>query len=374
MTDPEHSAAGSIPPSLQTCLRILGIIAALYLFIVGVGGMGHAFGLFGREVAERILAATSVPLTGLMIGILATSLVQSSSTSTSIIVGMVAGGAVSVEGAVFMIMGANVGTSITSVLVAIGHINRRVELERAFSVSSVHCVFNLLVAAIFFPLEIATGFLAKSARMCAGIFEGVGGMRLSNPLKAATEPAIEAIAWLVQGHPAIMLIVTVALTYGMLICIVKLLRGLMLKKLESFFDLYLFKTPGRAMLFGLVLTFAVQTSSVPTALVVPLAGAGVLRLIQVYPFCLGSNLGTTMTALLAALATGREVAVIAAFAHLLFNVFGIALIWSFPPVRRIPLRIAELMGRIAYRNRSFPVVILLLIFFLIPILTLLILR
>jgi solute carrier family 34 (sodium-dependent phosphate cotransporter) len=370
----ESEPAPALPPRVLFWLKVAGIVAALYFFIVGVGGMGHAFKLFGVEFAERILAATANPFTGLFIGILATSLVQSSSTSTSIIVGMVAGGALSLEGAVFMIMGANVGTSITSLLVSLGHIHRPQELRRAFSAASVHCFFNLTCVAILFPIEMATGFLGRTAKVFADVFAGMGGMRLSNPLKAVTEPSIEAIAWLVQGHPIIMLVVTIALTYGMLIAIVKLLRSLVLKKLEYFFDTHLFKTWQRAMLFGLLLTFAVQTSSVPTALVVPLAGAGVLRLIQVYPFCLGANMGTTMTAMLAALATGHPTAVIAAFAHLLFNVVGIVMIWTIPAIRVIPLRVAEKMGDLAFRNRMVPVIALILIYFVIPALVLFIVR
>ncbi len=370
----QSSTPASLPPRALFWLKVAGIVAALYLFVVGVGGMGHAFQLFGANFAERVLMATANPFTGLFIGILATSLVQSSSTSTSIIVGMVAGGALSVEGAIFMIMGANIGTSITSVLVSIGHINRPQELRRAFSAASVHCFFNLTCVALLFPLEIMTGMLARLAGVSARIFEGVGGMRLSNPLKAATEPAIETIAWIVRDHPILMLIVTVVLTYSMLILIVKLLRSLVLKKLEYFFDTHLFANWRRAMLFGVILTFAVQTSSVPTALVVPLAGAGILRLIQVYPYCLGSNMGTTMTAMLAALATGSNIAVIAAFAHLLFNVIGILLVWPVPAIRAIPVRVAEYMGELAYRNRLVPVAALALIYFAIPAVVLLLIR
>ncbi len=368
------TATDASQPAWKIALKIAAIVLCLYLFIVGVGGMGHAFKLFGTDFAGRIMSATSNPLTALFIGILATSLVQSSSTSTSIIVGMVAGGALGLESAIFMIMGANIGTSITSMLVSLGHIHRAVELRRAFSAASVHCVFNLIAVGILFPIELATGFLAHTAEFCGRTFEGLGGMRLSNPLKAATEPVIDALAWASHGSGLIMLLVTVVLTYGMLVCIVKLLRSLVLKKLEQFFDAHLFRNSGRAMLFGLLLTFAVQTSSVPTALVVPLAGAGVLRLIQVYPFCLGSNLGTTLTAMLAALATGHPTAVVAAFAHLLFNITGIVTIWTLPVIRRIPMRIAEWMGERAYNNRFFPLVIIAAIYFVIPAVVLYLIR
>lgn len=353
-------------PTWKVLVKAAAIVLCLYLFLVGVSGMGHAFKLFGEDFSLRILTATSNPLTALCIGILATSLVQSSSTSTSIIVGMVAGGALSLDAAIFMIMGANVGTSITSMLVSLGHIHRLGELRRAFAAASVHCFFNLFAVALLFPLEWSTGFLARSAALFADAFADLGGMRLSNPLKAATEPAIEWLAWISQQSGIVMLLLTVALTYGMLICIVKLLRSLVLKKLEQFFDAHLFRNSGRAMLFGLLLTFAVQTSSVPTALVVPLAGAGVLRLMQVYPFCLGANLGTTLTAMLAALATGMELAVVAAFAHLIFNICGILIIWTIPAIRRVPVKIAEAMGNIAGKNRYFPLPVIALIYFILP--------
>ena len=71
---------------LVTAAKLLGLLAFLYLFIVGIGAMGHAFKLFGSDFSQRILTTTSSPMVGLFIGILATSLVQSSSTTTSIIV------------------------------------------------------------------------------------------------------------------------------------------------------------------------------------------------------------------------------------------------------------------------------------------------
>ncbi len=95
------------------------------------------------------------------------------------------------------------------------------------------------------------------------------------------------------------------------------------------------------MLFGLLITVLVQSSSITTSLAVPFAGAGILTLIQIFPYTLGANIGTTITAMLAALAVGEISAVTVAFAHLLFNICGIALIWPLPAIRRIPLRLAE---------------------------------
>ena len=352
---------------LYAGLRIVGIFASLYLFIVAIGAMAHAFNLFGREFAESVLETTSNPVVGLFLGVLATAIVQSSSTSTSIIVGMVAGGAISVEGAIPLVMGANIGTTVTSMLVSLGHFKRPHELQRAFAGAAVHCTFNMIGVLVLLPLEIATGFLSQLSTLLGHAFQGVGGMNLANPLRTATEPAVDALAWAVRHQPVALLIASIALTYGMLVAIVKLLRSLMLARLEQFFDTHLFRSAGRAMLLGLLITFAVQSSSIPTSLAIPLTAAGVLKLGQLYPFALGANLGTTLTAMLAALATASPVAVTVAFSHMLFNLLGIALVWPIPAIRRIPLRIAERMGEWALRQSFTPVAFMSLVYFIIPV-------
>ncbi|MCH7520686.1 MAG: Na/Pi symporter [Candidatus Marinimicrobia bacterium] len=347
-------------------LKAASIILFLYLFIVGIGAMGHSFKLFGRDFSERILATTASPLVGLVIGILATSLVQSSSTTTSIIVGMVAGGALTIEGAIPMIMGANVGTTITNTMVSMGHLTRRTEFRRAFAAATVHDFFNLLTLAILFPLELATGFLTRLATWGGTAFEGIGGMKLGNPLNAATKPAINLMADLVGQHPALLFIAAIILTFAMLAAIVKVLRSLVLEKVEAFFDAYLFKTTLRALTFGIILTVLVQSSSITTSLVVPLVGAGLLRLSQIFPYTMGANLGTTVTAILAALSTANVAAITVAFAHLLFNVIGIAIILPFRPLRRIPIYLAERMAEQAIKNRLIPLVYIGLVFFALP--------
>ena len=350
---------------LITLLKLVGIVALLYFFIVGIGAMGHAFKLFGREFSEAILTTTASPLVGLFIGVLATSLVQSSSTTTSIIVGMVAAGAISIEGAIPMIMGANVGTTVTNTLVSMGHITRRHEFRLAFAAATVHDFFNLLTLLILFPLELATGYLSRLASLSASAFAGIGGMKLGNPLNAATKPAINALAEVVANDATILLIVAALITFAMITGIVKILRSLVLSKVESFFDVHLFRNAGRALLFGIVLTVFVQSSSITTSLVVPLVGAGLLRLKQVFPYSMGANVGTTVTAMLAALSTADVAAITVAFAHLLFNLTGIALILP-TPLRRIPLYLAEKMADAAVRNRLVPLVYVTLTFFVIP--------
>jgi sodium-dependent phosphate cotransporter len=83
----------------------------------------------------------------------------------------------------------------------------------------------------------------------------------------------------------------------------------------------------------------------------------------VFPYVLGANVGTTVTAILAALVTGEEVAVTVAFAHLLFNITGMALIW---PVRRLPIALSSLLAEYTLRSRLVPILYILVTFFVIP--------
>ena len=142
-----------------TYLQILGVIIALYLFLVGIKGLSSGIKHLGGDFAKQIMTTTSNPFIALVIGILATTLFQSSSTTTSIIVGMVSGGAITLTGAIPMIMGANIGTTVTNTIVSMGHIRRGNEFKRAFSASTHHDIFNVLSVIILLPLEIAFGFI-----------------------------------------------------------------------------------------------------------------------------------------------------------------------------------------------------------------------
>jgi sodium-dependent phosphate cotransporter len=317
----------------------------------------------------------------LFIGILATTIVQSSSTTTSLIVGLVAAGAVDVGGAIFMVMGANVGTTVTAKIVSLGHITRKAEFRRAFAASSVHDTFNFITVAIMLPLEYSFHILERMARYMGSIFVEVTGVtKPENYLKKVTKPVIEWMGDMLNSELAL-LIVSVVITFLMLYAIVKLLQSLVLKKLESFFDSYLFRNAAIAFVVGLCLTVMVQSSSITTSLIVPLAGAGVLRLQQIFPFTIGANIGTTVTGLLAALAAASAVTVMpgeeipkevvagatVAFAHLLFNCAGAMIFLPFAPIRNLPILVAEWLAELCLKNRFIPIAFIVLVFYIIPI-------
>ena len=146
---------------LQIGLKIIGVFLCLYSFLVGIKGLSSGIKHLGGNFAKDIMTTTSDPFLALFIGILATTLFQSSSTTTSIIVGMVSGGAISLSGAIPMIMGANIGTTVTNTIVSVGHINRGNEFKRAFSASTVHDFFNILAVIILFPLVLTLSLIQR---------------------------------------------------------------------------------------------------------------------------------------------------------------------------------------------------------------------
>jgi sodium-dependent phosphate cotransporter len=210
--------------------------------------------------------------------------------------------------------------------------------------------------------------------LLARLFEDMGGLSFASPLKALTAPAIDLLAVLFGDHAWLLLIAAVTLMFVSLRYLVTTLKSLVIAKVDAIFDVVIFKTALRAFLFGLALTVIVQSSSITTSLVIPLAGAGLLSLAQIFPFTLGANVGTTITAILAALAVGEAEALSVAFAHLVFNVSGIALVLPLPAVRNQILRSAERLALISRRNRWLPMVYIVVMFYLLPVLVIVVLR
>ncbi len=347
-------------------LQLVPLLALLYCFFVGLDLMGLAFKLFGKGFAEQLIATTSNPVIGLLVGLLATSLVQSSSTTTSMIVGLVAAGALGIEGAIPMVMGANIGTSVTNTLVSLAHVTRPEEFRRAFAGATLHDFFNWMTVLILLPLEVATGFLRTSAEALTGVLVGTGGISLFNPLKAIVRPVAEAVRNSLGESGVLTLIAGIGLLILALRFLVKVLKAVFTGPAERLLDRTLFRSALAAFAAGAVMTVMVQSSSITTSVVIPLVGAGVVTLERLFPFTIGANIGTTVTALLAALATGSPAAVAVGLSHLLFNLSGTLLIYPVPFLRAIPLALARGMGNLAVRSRILAAVYILVMFFGLP--------
>lgn len=357
------------------------VLTLLYLFLVGVSVLEAGISSLGEGVQESLFSSVSNPLAGLFVGILATVLVQSSSVSTATVVGLVGAGLLGVEDAVPVIMGANIGTTVTSTLAALGHVRRPQEFRSAFAAATVHDMFNLLAVAILLPLELATGVLAKSAEWLSEHLVGQSGATFESPIKAAVKAPSEAVVdlWsrVASGSLLGVLLIATAMTmiFVALAFITRNMRVLVANRIERSVTDLLEKGGGLAAIaLGTVITIAVQSSSITTSVLVPLAAAGVISVRNVYPVALGANLGTTATALLAAMAASRPEAVTIAIVHTLFNVGGILLLYPVPFMRAIPVRMAEGLAEAAVTRRSLVLAYVVLAFLVLPAFGVLLLR
>ena len=366
----------SHPATSANYLQWLYVLLLVYLLLVAVALIGSGFKTAAGSQAKELFAFASNPLAGLVIGTVATALIQSSSTVTSIIVGLVAGG-LPVFIAIPMVMGANIGTTVTNTIVSLGHIGKGDEFRRAYAAATVHDFFNILSVLIFLPLEIAFGFLQKIGEYLSSFLLGGDAMSTSgfNFIKPLVKPPVKFLQETVlSGLPStatgiIMVILGVVAIFVVITLIGKLLRVLMVGKAKEVLHRSVGRGPVSGIFSGTLITTLVQSSSTTTSLIVPLAGTGVFSLKQVYPFTLGANIGTCITALLAATAVSGPNAVFAlqiALIHLSYNTLGVIVIYGIPMLRNIPLWAANKLADAAERNKLYVAAYIAGMFFIVP--------
>jgi sodium-dependent phosphate cotransporter len=368
-------------PGQSNIVSWLMVIGLVYLLICAVSMIGTGFKAAAGDQAKQLFSFATNPFVGLVIGIVATGLIQSSSTVSSVIVGLVGGG-LPVAIAIPMIMGSNIGTTVTNTLVSLGHVGNKDEFRRAFSAATVHDFFNLIAVAIFLPLEMMFGVLQRSAEGVASLLVGGGSysMKGLDFVKTGTKPVIglaqDAVGWLPGAFAGIALIVIgLAVIFLSIMFIGKLLKTLMVGRAKAVLHHAIGRGPMTGIASGTLITVLVQSSSTTTSLMVPLAGSGVFTVRQIYPFMLGANIGTTITALLAATAVSGALATHAleiAFVHVLFNVFAVVLIFGLPVVRDLPILGCEWLGNLAAEKKIYAAAWVLGVFFILPLLLILV--
>jgi len=198
----EHPVEDKVLSWAMVAAYTCGVLLALYAFLVGLTLMGSAFQVLGGKGAGNLFNAANNPIAGLMTGVLSTVLVQSSSTSTSIVVAMVGADQLTVENGIPIVMGANIGTSVTNTMISLTYLGNRVDLERAFAGATVHDMFNMLTVATLLPLEVLIGAIqgeggplywisyAITERLTNG---NKGEPMFTSPIKAITKPVASAI-------------------------------------------------------------------------------------------------------------------------------------------------------------------------------------
>ncbi|RLU02023.1 Na/Pi symporter [Ketobacter sp.] len=373
---PEHQRAQVAQgPNWMKWLQIAGLV---YLLLVAVSLIGGGFKLAAGDQAKELFAFASNPVAGLVVGTVATALIQSSSTVTSIIVGLVAGG-LPVGIAIPMVMGANIGTTITNTIVSLGHVRQGEEFRRAFSAATVHDFFNLICVVIFLPLEIMFGLLEKMGAMASQWLVGGDSMSMNgfDFIKPLVKPPVKFLENTVLGGlpeavaGTLMIALGIVTIFMVITLIGKLLKSLMVGKAKQILHSAVGRGPVSGIASGTVITVLVQSSSTTTSLVVPLAGSGVFSLRQIYPFTLGANIGTCITALLAATAVTGANAIFAlqvALVHLIYNVLGVVVVYGIPWLREIPLVAAQRLADATVQNKLYAVAYIGLVFFVVPLL------
>ena len=374
--NPKREAA-SRRSVLRTTGLWLAVVLALLLLISAVSVIGRGFRMLGDERAHQLFAFAGNPFVGLAVGVLATVIIQSSTTVTAIVVTAVGTGALTVNESVPIVMGSNVGTTVTCTFVALGFVGSREEFRRALMASTIHDFFNMLALLIFFPLELIFHPLARISGWLTDLLYGSSLPDPSNMnvIRWLTRPVVTLVVDVVGGIGSqylgaiLFVLVGIAMIFFAIRLLSTLLKDLMVGRARSALMVAVDRGPIRAMLTGFGVTVMTQSSTVTNTILVPFVGTGAITPKQVYPVTLGANLGTTLTALLAAFAvtganakTGLQTALV----HVVYNVAAVAVIFGVPFLRWIPLRCAEWLADRSVDSKRFLATYLISVFIVLP--------
>ena len=343
------------------------IIAALLIFLFSLDLMIASLQQLGNVASETILLATSNPFTGLFIGLLVTAIIQSSSATTSMVVALVASGSITLQGAVPIIMGANIGTTITSTIVSLGFITKKKEFRRAVAAGTYHDFFNILTTVILFPLEYYFGFLSGMAHSIATNFfhEPTGRVSIDFSFLGGRFEFLVTVLKESINNGFLLGLLSIVLLFGSILFFRKVITQILGFSSPEKFQRFFFKNTFKSFAWGLLTTAAIRSSTVTTSLVVPLVAKKVVKLKSAVPFILGANIGTTVTAFIAA-TFNSNAAISIAIAHFLFNLIGVLIFLPIPFVKDLPLRLANGLGRLTLRYRLVGFSYLFFTFFFIP--------
>ncbi|TAD95719.1 MAG: Na/Pi cotransporter family protein [Bacteroidetes bacterium] len=338
---------------------------AIYTFFIALGLLQITCKPVLQFFLNDIVNAISNPFVALFVGLLATAIVQSSSLTTSIAVIMVAENLISLQHAVPLIMGANIGTSLTSTFTSLAYMNNRYEFKDAISAATIHDFFNILTTFILFPLEYYFHILSNTAGNLTHFL-------LSLPLFEPSfhyEWEITKIVthWIANNLPNQVILLTLSIVL-MLISIkvfAVYTKQFLAKKEDSGLTNRIFRNSYQSLLAGFLLTAIARSSSVMSSVTVPLVVSKKVSLEKYFPFIMGVNVGTTVTAVLVSMGKS-DIAISLAFAHLAFNVFGILIFFPIQKLRQIPIYLSKKLGEMVMKNQLYGLLYILLIFFLLP--------
>lgn len=377
-------------------LRLITVLAAFsYLFFLAIGLIGQGMKASFREPLQAFLSdggGRFSELSSFATGIMGTALVQSSSSVTSMAVVLTQEGVLPLIIAIGIAHGANLGTSVTSTIVAFaaearhgaGSVLDRTRralfaprgqaFRRAAGVAVVHDMFNILmVTGILLAFELPFGLVRRAAAATAGLL---------GPVSSAGSGAFSAFSWLAPGTYTkpitsglldlgvpgwVLAILGLPLLFLALRGFSRRMRARVLSRVGATgaqgSERRYARALGRRLLGdsamgafarGLILTILIQSSSATTSMVVPLAALGFFSVRQIFPFILGANIGTTTTAILAGLGgfgdVGFHAGMTIALSHFYLNTLAVVLVLTVPGLSKSILGSAQWLAASAARR------------------------
>ncbi|CAB3400184.1 unnamed protein product [Caenorhabditis bovis] len=408
-----------------TCSFIISLIfLVLFVYVCCLANMSTAFGLLAsRGLGKAIQQSPLIndPISAVVVGMLATVILQSATTTTNILVTMVAANMITVHDAIPVMIGSELGSSLVNAMVSLAYSGKPEQFRRAFSAAILGDVFNICGLFVIFPMEMITGLIEKvswwivdpmiseqglsfktlelltdpinqfilqvnepellNATIRPEMFEAnhsfVQRCQFANGSRIYNCPYDHLFAYSMLGDRAIGWIVLIVSIVSLIFCLVAIVY-LIQKLLEGHAAIYIRRLlskqcPGVlkpctgyvVMLVGLI----IQSNSIFSSSLTPLVGSGVVTLEQMYPLVLGSNIGTTFSGVLAAFSTDPsrfEKALHMAMCQVNYNIIGTCLFYIIPCTRKFPVYLAVKLGNLTDRYRWFIVVFILAFFVVIP--------
>lgn len=346
-------------------LRAVQIFSAIFLFLFSIKLLIASLGDFSHFLQANIFTTTLDPFVGLFIGLLATAIIQSSSTTSTMMVAMVATGTLSIQESVPIILGANVGTTLTSTIVALGFISDKLAFRRAISAGIIHDFYNIVLVIVLFPLELYYGVLSNASLYFQELLLGNGQIGSNFRFEKFFDFGINRLIVETINNQWLMMIIALIVLFGSIKLLTSVIQKSIIGGSKNRLQSFVFEKPWKSFGWGVAITSAIQSSSVTTSLVVPLVATQKLKLKNVFPFIIGANLGTTITALLAA-SFSSKIALSIALTHLIVNLFGAILFMSISKLRGLLIRFTKNFSVIITHRRALGLAYVLLAFFLIP--------
>ncbi|MBD3389122.1 MAG: hypothetical protein GF416_08545 [Candidatus Altiarchaeales archaeon] len=351
-------------------LNLILLFLGMYLFIWSLSGLKEswvlAFAADGKEGLARsyIDRMTDNPLSALCLGVLATALVQSSSGVVAVTIATVAAGGMTVQQSVPLIMGANIGTTVTCVIVTLGYAIRKREFSKAVPVALLNDVVKTLTVAFLFLVELYTNVLSDSAVYVADILGGLpildfflGGF--PDLLDVVIDPILKPVqsVFVAFFNGSIYSAVSLGvMSFAVLILGLEMMGNAAENAIRGRASHYVhlaFKTPRRGLFLGTSFASLLQSSSVATSLAIPFTASGKISLKEVYPYLLGCNIGTTIDpGQIASYVKFGVMGLNVGLVHVFINVFSVCLWFGVPGLANIPLKLTKALSDVILSSKN----------------------